>query len=147
MKALYLLALGLVSAALIAGTHRAPPNPSVIRDGDLRFAAEPAGLDGPAAACVACHSIEKDGPLRVAPTLWNIVGEEKARFRWYGYSKALAAAGGRWSEQELDAYLADPDGFLPGTRKTLIGIADPGERKDLIAFLATLRDPDLASRE
>ncbi len=143
MKALYILGLGLVSAALIAGSNREPPNRSVIRDGDLRFAADATGVDGPAGACVVCHSIEKDGLLRVAPTLWDIVGDDKARFRWYGYSPALAAAGGRWTEQDLDAYLADPDAFLPGTTKTLVGIADLEERAALIAFLATLRDPDV----
>lgn len=105
-----------------------------------RFPNEPAGLDGPAAGCVVCHSVEKNGPLRVAPNLWGIVGDKKARFGWYGYSSALANASGDWTEQELDAYLTDPDRFLPGTSKTLIGIGNPGERAELIAYLKTLQN-------
>jgi cytochrome c len=114
--------------------------PSVTVEGEYRFSVEPAGLDSPASGCVVCHSIEKGGPLRVAPNLWGIVGDKKARFSWYGYSQALAFAGGYWNRDDLDAYLANPNGYLPGTSKTLIGMDDPGQRSELIDFLATLRD-------
>jgi cytochrome c len=129
-----------LAASLVGCSSESPSQSSVTVEGNYRFAAEPAGLDSPAAGCVVCHSIEKGGPLRVAPGLWGIVGDRKARFPWYGYSKALASAGGNWSEDDLDAYLTDPDGFLPGTSKTLIGIRDPGERAELIAYLETLKD-------
>lgn len=128
-------------ALSLTGCGPEPPSQStVVVEGEDRFAAQPAGLDSPAAGCVVCHSIEKGGPLRVAPNLWDIVGDKKARFSWYGYSRALAGAGGTWTLEDLDAYLADPDRFLPGTSKTLIGIADPKERADLITYLETLKD-------
>jgi cytochrome c2 len=141
MKTLFsrLLWIGL-TASLAACGPETPIESSVTMEGDNRFAAEPVGLDTPAARCVVCHSIEKGGPLRVAPNLWGIVGAEKARFPWYGYSQALATVGGNWTEEDLDAYLADPNGFLPGTSKTLVGISDPGQRAKLIAYLATLGD-------
>ena len=105
-----------------------------------RYAAEPVGRGGPADECVVCHSVEKNGPLRSAPPLWGIVGAEKARFEWYGYSQALAQADGTWTETALDEYLADPDAFLPGTAKTLIGIPDEQERADVIAYLADRKE-------
>ena len=105
-----------------------------------RYAAEPVGRGGPADACVVCHSVEKNGPLRSAPPLWGIVGADKARFEWYGYSQALAQADGTWTETALDEYLADPDTFLPGTAKTLIGIPDEQERADVIAYLADRKE-------
>jgi len=101
-----------------------------------RYAAEPVGRGGPADACVVCHSVEKNGPFRSAPPLWGVVGAKKARFAWFGYSLALEQAGGTWTEAELDAYLADPDGFLPGTKKTLTGIPAP-QRAAVIAYLAS----------
>jgi cytochrome c2 len=101
-----------------------------------RYAVEPVGRGGPADACVVCHSVEKNGPLRSAPPLWGIVDSDIARFEWYGYSQALAQADGTWTEAALDEYLADPDAFLPGTAKTLIGIPDEQERADVIAYLA-----------
>jgi cytochrome c2 len=104
-----------------------------------RYAAEPVGRGGPADACVVCHSIEEDGPLRSAPPLHGIVGAAKARSAWFGYSPALARAGGTWTEEELDDYLTDPDAFLPGTSKTLIGIADEQQRAEVIGYLASLK--------
>lgn len=105
-----------------------------------RFAAEPAGRGGAADDCVVCHSVERGGSLRSGPPLWGVVGADKARFEWFGYSLALARAEGTWTEADLDAYLTDPDGFLPGTSKTLIGIPDAEERAEVIAFLASLNE-------
>jgi len=119
--------------AALAGCAEAEPE-------GYRYAAQPAGRGGTADGCVVCHSIERSGTLRSAPPLWNIVGSEKARFGWFGYSQALASAEGTWTEAELSEYLADPDAFLPGTKKTLIGIPDEQERADLVAFLATLTE-------
>lgn len=102
------------------------------------FAPSPAGLDGPAGACVVCHSIERHGTTGVAPGLWGIVDSEKARARWFGYSPALAKAGGRWTADHLGKYLRNPAGFLPGTTKT-ITVADDKRRAELIAFLKGLR--------
>jgi cytochrome c2 len=105
-----------------------------------RYASKPAGLDGPAGQCVVCHSVEKGGPMRVAPNLWGIVGAPKAREKGYSYSIALASAGGVWTQQDLNDYLAAPDKFLPGTKKTIIGLPNPKKRAELIAFLATQKD-------
>lgn len=129
-----------LAALLLIACGRETETRSITLEGDYRFPAEPVGLDSPAAGCVVCHSVEKGGPLRVAPNLWGIVGDKKARFGWYGYSRALANADGKWTEEDLGAYLTDPDSFLPGTSKTLIGVGDPAERSELIAYLKTLRD-------
>lgn len=88
---------------------------------------------------MVCHSIERNGSFRVAPGLWGIVGAPKARAAWFGYSRALATAGGAWTEEDLDKYLTDPDGFLPGTQKTLVGVPE-NERREILAFLRTLHD-------
>lgn len=104
-------------------------------DATIRYRSEPAGRGTVAGKCVVCHSIEADGPFRYAPNLYGIVGAEKARERqWYGYSPALLKLGGLWTEDDLDAYLADANKFAPGTTKT-IRIQDPEERKKIIAFL------------
>ncbi len=28
--------------------------------------------------CIACHSVDKDGPNKVGPHLWNVIGRKKA---------------------------------------------------------------------
>ena len=105
-----------------------------------RYAARPFGWDGPARKCVVCHSLEKDGPARVAPGLWGIVGAPKGGTGGYGYSLALAKAGGVWTAPELDAYLTAPGQFLPGTAKSITGLPDAVERARIVAFLSTLKD-------
>jgi cytochrome c2 len=105
----------------------------------FRYAAKPAGWDSAAGQCAVCHSLERNEPWRVAPSLWDVVGAPKAGAKGYGYSLALAEAGGVWTEQELDEYLADPGGFLPGTTKILTGLPDPQERARIIEFLGTLK--------
>jgi cytochrome c len=103
------------------------------------FAAAPGGQGGPANDCVVCHSIDKDGPMRSAPSLWGIVGAPKARSSWFAYSQPLRRKGGVWSEDEIDKYLTNPSAFVPGTYKTLSPIEDPARRKAVISFLGSLR--------
>jgi cytochrome c2 len=98
------------------------------------------GADSPAGRCVVCHSLEKNGPFRVAPNLWNIVGAEKARERgWYAYSPALIEMGGSWTREDLDRYLEDAAAFVPGSTKS-IRVPNPDERREIIDFLAQLND-------
>jgi cytochrome c len=102
------------------------------------FTADPWGLDSPAGRCVVCHSLERNGAFRVAPNLWGIVGDEKARDRqWYAYSPALIRIGGTWTEEELDRFLADASAFAPGTTKS-IRVTDAAERRAIIEFLKGL---------
>jgi cytochrome c2 len=104
------------------------------------FTQQPWGADSPAGRCVVCHSLEKGGPFRVAPNLWNIVGAEKARERsWYAYSPALIRKGGTWTPEELDSYIKDAAAFAPGSTKS-IRVNDAEERQAIVDFLETLHD-------
>lgn len=97
------------------------------------------GENSPAKDCVVCHSVAREGVLRVAPGLWGIVGARKARAGWFAYSPALSKAGGVWSEDDLHKYLTNPSGYIPGTKKTISGIADKAARDEIIGYLATLK--------
>lgn len=93
-----------------------------------------------AEGCTVCHAVQRTGQYRAGPGLWNVVGAPKARVEGFGYSRALREAGGRWTVAELDAFLADPHGYLPGTAMTFDGLPDDQARADLIAYLSTLHD-------
>jgi len=104
------------------------------------FTEQPWGADSVAGRCVVCHSLEKGGSFRVAPNLWDIVGDQKARDRdWYAYSPALIRKGGTWTEEDLDRFLEDASAFAPGSTKS-IRVQDPEERKAIIDFLEQLKD-------
>jgi len=137
--------LTLIAIAVVIGVQAkrgfdAPVQAKTLGPGNetFAFAADPTGRGGPANDCIVCHSFDKNGPLRSAPSLWGIVGAPKARADWFSYSMALRKKGGVWTEEDLEAFLANPSGFIPGTIKTLPPITDPARRKQLIAYLKTL---------
>lgn len=86
--------------------------------------------------CQACHTFEKGGPNRVGPNLWNVVGDERGKGRGgFNFSAAMKAKGGEWTYDELNKFLANPRGYIPGTNMTFAGISRDTQRADVIAFL------------
>lgn len=96
---------------------------------------------GQAAAkqCAACHTFEKGGPNRVGPNLFGIVGEKRGEGRGFNFSAAMKAKGGEWTLEELNKFLANPRGYIPGTNMTFAGLRD-SQRADVIAYLNSLSD-------
>src|SRR6185437_4646952 len=98
---------------------------------------------GQAAAkkCQACHTFEKDGPNRVGPNLYGIVGDKRGEGRnGFNFSAAMKAKGGTWTYEDLDKFITDPKGFIPGTAMGFAGIPKASERADVIDYLHTLSD-------
>jgi cytochrome c len=89
-------------------------------------------------ACAPCHGT---GPMstELGPTLIGIIGRAAGSREDFRYSRALRAAKIVWDEPSLDAFLADPQAFIGGTRMPFAGMPDKAERTNLIAYLRTLR--------
>jgi cytochrome c len=98
---------------------------------------------GAAAAkqCAACHTFEKGGPNRVGPNLYDIVGHERGTGRGgFNFSAAMKAKGGTWTFDELNKFLKDPRGYIPGTNMTFAGLSRDSQRADVIEYLRKQSD-------
>ncbi|HEX2480097.1 MAG TPA: cytochrome c family protein [Geminicoccaceae bacterium] len=87
--------------------------------------------------CAACHSFEEGGANKIGPPLWGVIGRDVAALD-FAYSDALSEKAGAWDYQALDAFLAEPREWAPGTKMAFAGIREPEERADVILYLRSL---------
>jgi cytochrome c len=90
--------------------------------------------------CVACHTFDKGGRNLVGPNLWGIIGKPKAADAAFNYSAAMRGQKGNWTLEDMDAYLKNPRGTVPGTNMAFAGIPRANERADLLMFLNSKSD-------
>lgn len=88
--------------------------------------------------CRSCHAIEA-GVTRVGPSLFGVVGRVAGSLEGYSYSKAMTDSGLTWTPDTLDAYLENPHKVVKGTKMSLAGIPDAQRRRDIVAYLETLK--------
>ncbi len=82
--------------------------------------------------CKMCH-----GGSPMGPTLTGVAGAKIAS-KDFAYSPALKAKGGTWTDANLDALLAAPAKFAPGTRM-MMAVGDAETRRAVIEHLKTLK--------
>lgn len=131
--------------APVATAAAAPAAPAAIAPVTPLLAA--ANLENGATAtrrsCAACHTLNEGGRNGVGPNLWNIVNAAPGQVAGFNFSEANRARADRpWDFESLNAFIANPRQYMPGTRMAFSGIANVQQRADIIAFLRTLsNDP------
>jgi cytochrome c len=86
--------------------------------------------------CTFCHG--EGGVGGQGPSLIGVVGRKAGSVANFAYTPALKASGLSWTPANLDEFLINPAGSVPGTAMPM-SVPDAKERSDLIAYLATLR--------
>jgi cytochrome c len=85
--------------------------------------------------CSGCHATDSD---REGPRLRGAYGRRAGSVPTFQYSPALRDSGVTWTRANLDRWLSDSDGMMPGSS---MGFAVPKaqERSDLIEYLRSLQ--------
>ncbi|WP_420132147.1 c-type cytochrome [Rhodopseudomonas sp.] len=102
--------------------------------------------------CQTCHRADKN---MVGPALGGVIGRKTGTAPGFSYSPLNHAAGEAglvWSQENVVEYLADPNAFLKkfltdkgqadkatGSTKMTFKLANEQQRKDVAAYLATLK--------
>ena len=89
--------------------------------------------------CSACHIPSADGPKRLGPSLFGIVGRHSGTIEGFRYSEANKKADVTWTPEVLDKYLTEPKAMIPGTTMAFAGVKKDDERKNLVAYLQSLK--------
>ncbi|MBI3453924.1 MAG: cytochrome c family protein [Rhodospirillales bacterium] len=89
--------------------------------------------------CASCHVTAKDGPKRLGPTLFGVIGRHSGSVEGFRYSEANKKADITWTPEILDKYLTDPKAMIPGTTMSFAGLKKAEERQHIISYLKTLK--------
>jgi cytochrome c len=120
------------AAQFDAGPVRTPAE--YLAEADLA-AADPARGELLGLACAACHKFRAEEGTLVGPNLQGVFGRRAASLEGFAYSSALRQSGLVWTPRSLEAWLANPAGFVEGTTMAFTGYRSAEDRRDLIAYL------------
>jgi cytochrome c len=104
------------------------PNPALIAAGETVYK-----------KCKACHAVGEGARNRVGPHLNGLFGRTAGGAEGFRYSSAMGdkgAAGLVWTPETLDAFLADPKGYVPKTKMSFRGLDDAEDRAAVAAYLS-----------
>jgi cytochrome c len=116
-------------AADAAPEPAAAPDPELVAAGEKVFR-----------KCKACHQVGEGAKNATGPQLNGIVGRAAGAVDGFKYSGTLAGMAGDglvWNTETLAAFLADPRGYVKGTRMAFAGLKSDEEIAAVTAYLAT----------
>jgi cytochrome c len=87
--------------------------------------------------CAVCHATTA-GQNKSGSALAGIVGSKSGTVPGFDFSAAMKDANVTWDDANLDKFLANPAGFVHGT-KMFVNLPNETDRQNVIAYLNTLK--------
>lgn len=97
-------------------------------------------------SCRPCHGLAPGEESPMGPHLHGVFGRPAGQLPGFDYSPAMRESGIVWTPETLDAWLARPDGFLPGNDMAFAGFRSAEDRRALIAYLRERTAPSEDAR-
>ncbi|CAI3924009.1 cytochrome c family protein [Commensalibacter papalotli (ex Botero et al. 2024)] len=97
------------------------------------------GKELAAQQCSLCHTFTKDGPQKIGPNLYDIMGSQIASVPGFYYSTSLKKHDIEyWNAQNLNLWLSRPMNFAPDTIMAYPGVPSTQDRINIIAYLKSI---------
>ena len=108
----------------ILATLPAPYQTADLDNGQAKFA-----------LCQTCHTVGKGEAPMVGPNLWGVFGRKAGSAPGFTYSDGLKALNVTWDAPTIDKWISNPRGMDPTTKMTYLGMENPKDRADVVAYL------------
>ncbi len=109
--------------------------------GTVLKTADVAAGEAKTAACQSCHKFDPAGTNSTGPGLYGVVGRKPGSHPGFAYSQGMTDFGAKqpvWDYDHLYEFLKGPQAYISGTKMTFIGLKQPQDRINVIAYLHTL---------
>jgi len=109
--------------------------------GTVLKTADVAAGEAKTAACKSCHIFDPSGTNNIGPGLYGVVGRKPGSHPGFSYSSGMMAFAGKtpvWDYDHLYMFLKGPQAYIDGTKMTFVGLKQPQDRINVIAYLHTL---------
>jgi cytochrome c len=85
--------------------------------------------------CRACHQVGENARNLVGPVLNGLIGRKAGTVEGFDYSGANKNSAIVWDDATFREYIKNPKAKIPNTKMVFVGLSDPQDIEDLLAFL------------